>query len=104
MPQRRYRIQLEAEDLAGNVGPTTKVVTIRVRYIELSRHVIRTHAGGRFGVAVSTDAKRYRWRLGRRHGVVRGGRKLVLQMPNAGRYVLTVSTTSHSDRALVFVR
>ena len=104
VPQGRYRIQLEAEDLAGNVGPTTKAVTIRVRYIELSRHVIRTYAGGRFGVVASTDAKRYTWRLGRRHGALRGGRKLVLLMPNSGRYVLTVSTPGHSDRAVVIVK
>jgi hypothetical protein len=99
-----YRFQFAAEDLAGNVGALTAPVVVRIRYIDLTRKVLRVRAGGRIVVSVSTDAKRYRWRLGGGTGLRPGSRPLVLRAPQQpGRYVLAVSAAGHSDRALVIV-
>jgi hypothetical protein len=99
---RTYRLRLRAIDQAGNLGPPSRVFTVRVRYIELARHVIRARAGGRIAVRVSTDAHFYTWRIGSRRGRVHG-RKLVLAAGAAGRYELVVSERHHSAKALVVV-
>jgi hypothetical protein len=101
---RRYRLQLAAQDLAGNVSPRARAGTVRVRYIELARNVIRVRAGFRFGVGVSTDAPNYRHRFAGRRGVG-AGRSLVLRAPEEeGRYRLYVQANRHADSALVIVR
>jgi FlgD Ig-like domain len=97
-----YRLRLRAIDAAGNIGPPTRVFKVRVRYIELGRHVIRARSGGRISVAVSTDAHLYYWRIGPRHGRVHG-RRLVLAAADPGRYRLVVSERGHKARALVVV-
>ena len=104
LPAGRYRLRVAAEDRAGNVSPRAPAGTIRIRYIELARNVIRTRAGLRFGVGVSTDAPRYRYRFagGRAVG---GGDFLVLRAPQKeGRYRLYVQANRHADSALVIVR
>jgi hypothetical protein len=98
-----YRIGLAAQDLAGNVSGRTAVGTVRVRYIELERNVVRARAGARFRVGVSTDAPNYRYRFagGTRVG---GGRVLRLRAPEEeGRYRLFVRANRHADSALVIV-
>jgi len=97
-----YRLRLGAIDEAGNLGPSTRVFTVRVRYIELAKPVIRARAGGKIVVRVSTDAHSYTWRIGPRHGRV-GGRRLVLAAGAPGRRRLVVSERGHSARALVVV-
>jgi hypothetical protein len=97
-----YRLQLSAVDRAGNKGPPTRVFDVRIRYIELAKHVIHARAGGRIVVRVSTDAHPYFWRIGPRHGQLRG-RRLSLAAGAPGRYRLVVSTKGHSDRAVVVV-
>jgi FlgD Ig-like domain len=100
----RYRLEVGAEDRAGNVSPRKGAGTIRVRYIELARNVIRARAGLRFGVGVATDAPNYRFRLAGRSGVG-GGRLLILRAPaEEGRYRLYVQANRHADSALVLVR
>ena len=100
----RYRVQIAAEDRAGNVSSRTRAGTIRVRYIELARNVVRARAGRRFGVGVSTDAPNFRYRFAGRRGVG-GGRFLALRAPEeAGRYRLYVQANRHADSALVIVR
>jgi len=98
-----YRLRLRAIDPAGNVSAPTRVFTVRIRYIALARHVIRTRATGRIVVRVSTDAHRYAWRIGPRHGRV-SRRRLVLASGAPGRYRLVVSERGHKDTALVVVR
>jgi hypothetical protein len=98
-----YRLLLRSIDKAGNLGPPTRVFTVRIRYIELGRHVIRARAGGRIVVPVSTDARSYSWRIGSRHGRVRSHR-LVLAAGAPGRYHLIVRERGHTDRALLVVR
>jgi hypothetical protein len=97
-----YRLQLRAIDMAGNLGPPTRVFRVRIRYIELGRHVIQSKAGRTFAVRVSTDARFYYWRIGSRHGRVRG-RRLVLAAGASGRYELVVSERGHKARALLVV-
>jgi hypothetical protein len=100
----RYRLHIAAADRAGNVSPRAWAGMVRVRYIELARNVIRTRAGFRFGVGVSTDAPNYRHRFAGRRGVG-GGRYLVLRAPEEeGRYRLYVQANRHADSALVIVR
>jgi hypothetical protein len=97
-----YRLQLRAIDQAGNRGPATRLFALRIRYIELGRRVIRAKAGAKFAVRVSTDARFYYWRIGSRHGRVRG-RRLVLAAGAQGRYELVVSERGHKARALLLV-
>ena len=99
----RYRVEIAAEDAAGNVSGRTARGTVRVRYIELERNVVRARVGGPFRVRVSTDAPNYRYRFaGRRR--VGGGRVLTLRAPEEeGRYRLFVRANRRADSALVFV-
>jgi hypothetical protein len=99
----RYRLEIAAEDRAGNVSTRAAAGTVRIRYIQLARNVVRARAGLRFGVGVSTDSPNYRYRFAGRKGVG-GGRVLVLRAPEEGRYRLYVQANRRADRALVIVR
>jgi hypothetical protein len=99
----RYRLRLAAQDRAGNTSRRVPAGTVRVRYIDLARNVIRVRAGFRFGVGVSTDAPNYRYRFAGRRGVG-GGRFLRIRAPaDEGRYRLYVQSNRHADSALVIV-
>jgi len=95
-----------AVDLAGNVTPleARARVSLEIRYIALANHRITgIAAGSHFDIGVSTDAKRYRWRLGKRSGVA-SGPVLRLRAPVIpGRFTLTVTEHGHSDAAAVIV-
>jgi hypothetical protein len=98
-----HRLQLAAEDRAGNVSDAGKAFDVVVRYVELGRQRIEAKAGTRFGVRVSADTP-VRWRLGKRRGTAKPG-VLVLRAPGLpGRYTLTVAVGTHDARAAVFVR
>jgi hypothetical protein len=100
-----YVFSVGAVDDAGNVTPPAgrKDVTVVVRFIDLSPHVLRVRAGARFSVLVETGARRYTWRLGKRHGT--GRRKLLrLHAPTtSGTYRLVVAQHGHTATALVRV-
>ena len=98
-----YRLRLRAIDPAGNVSSPTHVFNVRIRYIELARQAIPVRANGRIVVRVSTDAHRYAWRIGSRHGRV-SRRRLVLAAGAPGRRRLVVSERGHKDSAIVVVR
>jgi hypothetical protein len=93
-------------DLAGNRTPVARRSEVRVtiRYITLASRVIAAHAGRRFDIGVSTDARRYRWQLGSRHGIARGPVLRLRAPAQAGRVALFVTAHGHSDRAVVVVR
>jgi len=98
-----YRLALAARDLAGNVSPSTREFTVRLRYVDLLRPSYRARRG-RVRVRVSTDAKTVRWRLAGRSGTARPS---VLRLPaptRPGRYTLVVSANGHRSRATVVVR
>ncbi len=98
-----HRLQLAAEDRAGNVSAAGKPFDVVLRYIALARDRIEAKAGTRFGVRVTADAP-VRWRLGARSGTATPG-LLVLRAPRApGRYTLTVSVGEHRAHAALIVR
>jgi FlgD Ig-like domain len=106
LPAGRYVLSIGARDLAGNQTPVAarKQVTVVVRYVELSPEHITVRSGRLFSVRVTTVAKRYRWRLGRRHGT-RHGKLLRLRAPTTrGTYRLVVTENGHAQTAVVKVR
>jgi len=107
LPPGTYVLTIGAVDVAGNRTPPAADARVRVqlRYILLAnRRITGAKAGKRFQIGVSTDAKRYRWTLGKRSGVA-GGSVLTLRAPSKrGTYRLTVRERGHVDRALVVVR
>ena len=107
LPPGVYTLEIGAIDAAGNETPAADrwPVRIRLRYITLANHRITgVKAGSSFEIGVSTDAKRYGWLLGSRHGLAHGP-VLTLHAPAAaGTYPLTVTEHGRSDRAVVVVR
>jgi hypothetical protein len=101
-----YTLTLGAVDPIGNTTPLAmrRDVRVEIRYITLANTHIVAQAGGRLEIGVSTDAKRYSWQLGRRHGTA-SSPLLQLKSPTTrGRYTLTVGERGHVSRAAVFVR
>jgi len=107
LPPGSYVLTIGAVDVAGNRTPAAEEAHVRVqlRYIVLAnKRIAGVKTGKRFQIGVSTDARRYRWTLGRRTGVA-GGSVLTLRAPSKrGTYRLTVREHGHVDRALVVVR
>jgi hypothetical protein len=102
----RYVLSVGAQDLAGNETPAAarKQVTVIVRYFEVSPGRITARSGRSFTVHVKTAAKRYTWRLGRRHGA-RRGKLLSLQAPSTpGTYRLVLQENGHAQSTVVRVR
>jgi len=98
-----HRLLLRAVDLAGNVSKPVPVGVVRIRFVTVGPHVLRAGTGARVGFRVRTDARRFSWRLGKRHGSSRPG-LLVLRTPSApGRYRLVVTANGHSAQTLVIV-
>jgi hypothetical protein len=99
-----YRLALAAQDLAGNVAPSTREFTVRLRYVQLFRKRFTPRAGRTLRVRVSADAKTVSWRLGGRSG---SGKPPLLRIPvpaQPGRYTLTVRANGHRAKATVVVR
>ena len=98
-----HRLQLAAEDRAGNLSAPGRPFDVVLRYVSLSRDRIVAKAGTRFGVRVSADA-RVHWRLGPREGGAAPGLMILRAPRTRGRYTLTVSVGTHAVRAAVLVR
>ena len=104
LPAGTYRLLLTTRDVAGNLARRGVRVALRVRYVELARKAVRVRAGARFAVGVSTDARRFHWRLGGRTGTA-APPTLRLRAPQVpGRYTLVVTERGHRAAAAVFVR
>jgi hypothetical protein len=104
LPAGTYRVAVAAEDAAGNVGPETAPHFVVIRYIDLTRKLVRVAAGERFGIGVRTDARAFRWKLGKRSSVARRHFLRILAPKQPGQYTLTVSEHGHHARAAVIVR
>ena len=99
-----YQLSVAAVDAAGNRTRETGPFDVRIRYVNIAAEVIRARPRAGFSIQVSTDARRYRWRLGSRRGSARV-RTLRLRAPAApGRYALVVEVGGRRDSALVVVR
>ena len=105
-PAGLYTLELGAVDTLGNSTPIAQRVriTVQIRYITLAAHRIVVAAGHRLVIGVSTDAKRYAWKLGKRKGESRSHVLNVRAPTRKGRYTLSVEESGHVDRAAVFVR
>jgi hypothetical protein len=98
-----HRLTLRAKDQAGNIGPPVPAGIVRIRFVTVGPRVLRAKTGVRIGFRVRTDAPRFAWRFGKRHGSSRPG-LLVLRTPESpGRYRLIVIANGHTARALVIV-
>lgn len=104
LPPGRYSFVVNARDLAGNVARQPVRTSVVIRYIELERQAIRTRPGAVIHVGVSTDARRYHWRLGTRTGTAARGRLVVRAPRKPGRYRLVVSERGFESVARVIVR
>jgi hypothetical protein len=106
LPAGMYTLDLGAVDSFGNSTPVAQRfrVTVQIRYISLAAHRIVVAAGHRLVIGVSTDAKRYAWRLGKQKGHSRSHVLNVRASTRAGRYTLVVEERGHVDRAAVFVK
>ena len=95
LPAGRYVLSVGAQDIAGNETPAAqrRHVTVIVRYVQLTPGRVTVRSGRRITVHVETAAKRYTWRLGRRHGTHRA-RTLHVRAPTTpGTYRLVVLRT-----------
>ena len=97
------RLQLAAQDRAGNLSEAGKPFDVVLRYVALARDHIEAKAGTRFGVRVSADAP-MRWRLGAQEGTTKPGMLVVRAPLRPGRYTLVVRVGDHTARAAVIVR
>jgi FlgD Ig-like domain len=98
-----YRLQLSAEDPAGNLATRTRPAFVEISYVTLGRETIRAKVRTRFGVRVTTDAARFTWRFAGGKGQARPG-LLVLRAPRkAGSYRLFVEANGHAAKARVVV-
>ncbi|HEY3187969.1 MAG TPA: hypothetical protein VGJ70_10865, partial [Solirubrobacteraceae bacterium] len=98
-----HRLQLAAQDRAGNLSEAGKPFDVVLRYVALARDHIEAKAGTRFGVRVSADAP-MRWRLGAQEGTTKPGMLVVRAPRRPGRYTLVVRVGDHTARAAVIVR
>jgi hypothetical protein len=106
LPPGTYVLSIGAVDLAGNNTPVARRahVRVRLRYITLASHRIGlVRPRGRVTIGVSTDVRRYAWRLRSRHGFANGPLLTVAAPANAGRYRLVVTEHGHSDSAVIVV-
>ncbi len=98
-----HRLQLAAQDRAGNVSEPGRPFDVDLRYVALSRDRYVARAGTRFGVRVSAD-RRVHWRLGGRAGTAKPG-LIVLHAPSKPRRLpLVVWVGEHRATATVVVR
>jgi hypothetical protein len=106
LPAGMYTLEMGAVDPLGNSTPVADRmrVIVQIRYITLAAHRIVVAAGHRLVIGVSTDAKRYTWRLGKRRGEARSHVLNVRASTRPGRYTLVVEERGHVDRAAVFVK
>ena len=104
----RYRLVVQARDLAGNLSKRVLAAVVPLRYIRLEEPRIVAVPNKQLVVGVETDAPRVDWILRRGSSVVgRGLAQRVIRFDAPalpGRYVLVATAGSHTDRAAVVVR
>jgi FlgD Ig-like domain len=108
LPPGRYRLAVQARDLAGNLSRRVAAAVVPLRYIRLDETTIAAGPGERLAVGVEADAPRVRWIVRRGSSVVERGlarRAIRFNAPTRpGRYVLVAAAGGHSARGLVLVR
>lgn len=104
LPPGLYSFVVDTRDLAGNLARSPVRTAIRIRYIELARKTVVTRPGAVIRIGVSTDARRFHWRLGRRTGTAARPRLVVRAPLRPGLYTLVVSERGFRSAARVIVR
>ena len=108
LPPARYRLSVQAKDLAGNLSRRVPAGAVELRYIHLGERRLTAAPGQIVRVEAEADAPRVQWLLRRGSSVVLRGtarRAVRLRAPELpGRYVLVVSAAGHAARALLVVR
>jgi hypothetical protein len=108
LPPARYRLAVQARDLAGNLSRRSPAVVVPLRYLRLDEHAVVAAPGERVRLGVETDARTVRWILRRGSSIVDRGvgrRAIRFRAPDRpGRYVLVAEAAGHPARALVAVR
>jgi hypothetical protein len=106
LPAGTYTLEMGAVDPFGNSTPVAERfrIAVQIRYIVIAAHRITVAAGHRLVIGVSTDAKRYAWRLGKAKGNSRSHVLNVRAPTRKGRYTLVVEEQGRLDRAAVFVK
>ena len=100
----KYRVQLGARDLAGNIARWTRPAVVEARSVALGRTRIVATAGRPFAVLVVSDARRVTWRLADRQGDARPGTLRLRAPATPGHYHLVVTANANQARAVVVVR
>ena len=103
LPAGRYRLRVQAVDLAGNVSAPVDAGSVRIRYIALVPSRLRAVAGGFVRVRVSTDARRVVWKLGARTGIGTAPVFRIRAPKTPRRYLLAVSSHGHHAGGIVVV-
>lgn len=111
-----HQLSIRVRDEAGNLSEPSDLVTVRLRFVDLARAVVRVERGGRIRLPVDADARALAWTLrrlrpgGSSAALLSGAtsrRVITVRLPPrlpAGRYVLRVTAGRHSARAFVLVR
>jgi hypothetical protein len=102
VPPGSYRLTVRTRDIAGNLSrPVT--ITVRVRYIALTPRVVRARAGALVRLHVSTNARRFHWRVGKRAGTA-AAPTLALRVPQKpGQYRLVVRERGFTATARLII-
>jgi hypothetical protein len=108
LPPARYRLAVQARDLAGNLSRRVPAAVVPLRYLRLEERSISAAPGELVRVGLDTDARRVRWILRRGSSVVRRGTVgLVIRFHapvQPGPYVLVASAAGHASRGVLRVR
>lgn len=103
VPAGRHRLSVGAQDLAGNLATPVPAGTVTIRYLDVAPETVRVAPGGTVRVHLSTDARHFRWVLGRRHGFGHG-HTLTLRAPVVpGRHVMYLEERGHAARVVLLV-
>jgi hypothetical protein len=103
VPAGRHRLAVGARDLAGNLARPVPAGTITIRYLAVEPQTLHVAPGAPVQLRLSTDARHFRWVLGRRHGFGHG-HTLRLRAPVApGRHVMYVEERGHAARVVLVV-
>jgi len=96
-------LRLVARDLAGNVSEPSASVPVRVRFVEVSPHVVHARPGGLFRLRVDTDAPAVDWSVLGRHGRATPPVVALRAPRRGGTYFVTVSASGHRATAILRV-
>jgi hypothetical protein len=103
LPAGSYRLEVAAEDRAGNLSGRVPAGAVEIRYVALGRDAVRVRPGMRFGIRVETDAETFAWRFAGGTGTAEPGVLRLTAPRRPGSYTLFVEVEGKAARAEVTV-